>query len=87
MYEAMGAHGFGPREVDGMELWEAAAILGVNHAEPATATAPTGPRDLVAERLAAKAGLAPPPKPDRPAPLPPQVVDMFRRKREREAAG
>lgn len=68
-----------PRDVDVLELWEIAAVLGLDSAEEATPQQPTSApeareRDVVAERLYADEHGLPPPQPDRPPVIPPEVA-------------
>lgn len=84
LYHSMAPHGFTPRDVDGMEVWEAASVLGMHRPAAASATGSGQGRDLVAERLAFAAGRGPQPKPDA-APVDGQVIDMFRIRQQRKA--
>jgi hypothetical protein len=52
LYKALAPLGFTPRQVDELEMWECAVILGVE--------ADSG-SDLISQRLAAARGEAPPP--------------------------
>lgn len=71
LYEAMGTRGFTPREVDELELWECAAVLGQTRPEqpaPAAAADPSLPEfDPVAARIRAHEQGLPPPEPVPPS--------------------
>lgn len=69
LYHALGARGFSPQQVDGMELWQAAAVLGahldVPGEEPLTVDAAAAirqpdPRSGVASTRARRASRQPP---------------------------
>lgn len=62
LYEALAARGIGPRDADGLEVWEVASVLGVL----TEASAPE--RDYIAERVAAAKSGAPPPVAGPPGP-------------------
>ncbi len=53
-----------PPEIDACEMWQFLGALGVH--KPKVTEGLTSKRDLVAERMAAQRGEAPPPVPDEP---------------------
>lgn len=73
LYHAAAQFGFGPREVDGMEVWQLASVLGMARPDDEQGATTNG-RDLTAERVAAANGRAP--KPEARPPDPSAVAAM-----------
>lgn len=74
LYHAAGQLGFSPQEVDGMEVWQLASVLGLAQPSDKPGSAPTGGRDLTAARIAAANGRAP--KPEARPPDPQAIAAM-----------
>lgn len=67
IYHAAAQMGFSPQEVDGMEVWQLASVLGLARPDDKPG-APTNGRDLTAARIAAANGRAPKPEARPPDP-------------------
>lgn len=89
-----GFDGFSPREVDEMELWEIAELLGIN--DPADAGAPVSVEQfqaqsqaLLAERVRrAESGLAPPRPPPSAGPaITPAMIAALQERRRAKRKG
>lgn len=78
LYDACARAGLAnPREVDRLELWEVAAVLGLDKAPQEGVGVPVGQRDIVAERLYAHEHGLPPPQPDPPQHRDPRIGTLI----------
>jgi hypothetical protein len=68
LYREMAKLGFSPSEVDGMEVWQAASLLGADLPDGAAAAGAMSDREIIAARVAAERGEAPSLEPE-PTPL------------------